>query len=201
MFVLFLYEKAFFGKNISNIFLFLEKNLNLIIKTRMKKLCLFLVLSLLCIEMFGQDEMFKSLFIYNFTKNIEWPDEYKSGDFIITVVGNSQIIAELEKIAKLKKVGSQNIVVMRVYSSSEIGKSHMVYISPSKSSELNEIISKTSSTPTVIIGDKEGLAKDGAGLNFIKVDGKQKFEINTGAIERNGLKVNNYLTTLGIVVQ
>ena len=167
----------------------------------MKKLYIALILSIMGTSLWSQDEMFKSLFIYNFTKNIEWPAEYNSGDFVITVLGNSAIIAELEKIAKLKKVGNQTIVIKKVNEVTEIDKCHMIYIVPSKSTQLSNVLTKLTGKPVVIIGDQEGLAKNGAGLNFVKIDGKQKFEINQASIEKGGLKVNSYLVTLGIVVK
>jgi len=167
----------------------------------MRKLYIVIILLLVVKPLFSQDEMFKSLFIYNFTKNIEWPDEFKSGTFVITVLGNSTIVAELEKIAKLKKVGNQSIQIVKVNDLSEIDKCHMLYLRPSKSGSLGNVISAFSSTPVVVIGDKDGLAKQGAGLNFVKIDGKQKFEINQNALEKNGLKVTSYLTSLGIVVE
>ena len=167
----------------------------------MRKIYITLFLALLSNALWAQDEMFKSLFIYNFTKNIEWPSGYNAGDFVITVFGNSPIVGELEKIAKLKKVGNQTIVVKQANDVAGIEKCHMLYIVPSKSSQLQTILNMCSSHPVVVIGDKEGMAKEGAGLNFIKVDGKQKFEINKGAIQKNGLKVNSYLTQLGIEVE
>ena len=166
----------------------------------MRKLAVVFFLVCLSSSLWAQDEMFKSLFIYNFTKNIEWPAEYQSGDFIITILGNSPIVGELEKISRLKKVGAQPIVIQKVNDASEIGKCNLIYITPSKSSQLSAILTTIEKKPIVIVGDKDGLAAAGAGLNFVKIEGKQKFEINTTALQRNGLKVNSYLSTLGIEV-
>ncbi len=149
----------------------------------------------------AQEDMFKALFMYNFTKYIEWPDEYKSGDFVITVVGNSGLISELEKLATKKKVENQAIIVKKVNDVSEISKSHIIYVSPTKSSQLSELKSSLASNPTLIVTDKEGLANSGACINFVRVDGKQKFEINPNNIQSVGLKLNSTLTALGIVIK
>ena len=147
----------------------------------------------------AQEDMFKALFMYNFTKDIEWPD--KSGDFVITVLGNSSIVTELEKIAAKKKVGNQAMRVLKVNSPDQIGHSHIVYIVPSKSSQLDDVISAIGSKPVLLISDKPGLAKRGSGINYVKIDGKQKFEINPSKIKSSGLKLNSFLTSLGIVVE
>jgi hypothetical protein len=166
-----------------------------------RKAILFLLIGLFgSFVVSAQEDMFKALFMYNFTKYLEWPSEYKNGDFVITVVGNSGLVAELEKLASKKKVGNQTIVVNKVNNASEIGKSHIVYLTTSKSSELGTLKSSLSTKPTLIVTDKNGLAKEGAGINYVMQDGKQKFEINPGAVESTGLKLHNSLVALGIKV-
>lgn len=96
-------------------------------------------------NVWAQDEMFKALFMYNFTKDIEWPSAYTQGDFVIGVLGSSPIIAELEKIAQKKKVGNQPIVVKQFSSANSISKCNMIYLPPNKSSQLSAVIAKLSS--------------------------------------------------------
>ena len=149
----------------------------------------------------AQEDMFKALFMYNFTKYIEWPPEYKSGDFVITVLGSSGVITELEKLAGKKSVDNQPIVVIKASDASEISKSHIVYVSPSKSSQFEVLKSSLATKPTLLVTDKQGLAEIGACINYVQVDGKQKFEINPDAVHTAGLKLNSALTALGIVVK
>lgn len=168
----------------------------------MRKLISFiLLLWLYSYSGMAQQDMFKALFMYNFTKDIEWPTSYKTGDFVITILGNSPIMSELEKIASIKKVGTQPIKLEKVNNVDEISKSHMLYIPPSKSSSLQPVLSKLNDKPVVIITDRPGMAREGAGINYVEIDGKQKFEINPSALQKQGLKVNSYLTSLGIVIK
>jgi len=60
---------------------------------------------------------------------------------------------------------------------------------------------KVSGKPTLIITDQPGLAEKGASINYITIDGAQKFEINRMNIEKAGLKINSFLLSLGIVIQ
>lgn len=149
----------------------------------------------------AQDDMFKALFIYNFTKDIQWPDTYAQGDFVIGVMGASPIVEELEKIALKKKVGVQTMVIKKLNTTADIGKCNIVFLPAAKSSMLSSVITAVKGKPTLIISDKPGLAKEGAGINFVMVDGKQKFEINTTAITSSGLKITTFLINLGIKVQ
>ena len=50
----------------------------------------------------AQEEKYISLFLYNFTKHFDWPDEYKSGDFIIDVLGHESVFIKLKELI-LKK--------------------------------------------------------------------------------------------------
>ena len=83
----------------------------------------------------AQDEKFKALFMYNFTKYIEWPQAKQSGDFVIGVIGNSAIVGELETIAQKKTVGAQAIKVKQVSSAEDLTKMHIVYVTEDKSGE------------------------------------------------------------------
>lgn len=170
----------------------------------MKKIFIFSLLGLFLFiskANYAQNEMFKALFMYNFSKNIDWPSSYKQGDFVIGVVGNSPVIKELQRIASRKKTGNQRIVVRHYNSVSQIGKCHMVYLPPGKSSYLPSAIKQLAGKPTAIISDGKGLARKGACINYVTVNGDQKFEINEANIRKRGLKVSSFLLSLGIKVQ
>ena len=49
--------------------------------------------------------------IYHFTKYIDWPENRKSGDFIIGVIGETPLFDELKKIIASKKALNQKIVI------------------------------------------------------------------------------------------
>ncbi|MBN2613677.1 MAG: YfiR family protein [Bacteroidales bacterium] len=149
----------------------------------------------------AQDEKFKALFMYNFTKYLEWPEENIKGDFVIGVFGSSPIIQELMVIAEKKTVSNHPIAVKKIIELEEISKCHIVYVPENKSSRIEEIAQKCSAKGILLITEKEGFAKNFAGINYVKVDGKQNFEINKKNIEGKGIKVNSTLVTLGIEIK
>ncbi len=152
-------------------------------------------------QTFAQNEMFKALFMYNFTKNIEWPATYKQGDFVIGILGNSLIVAELKRIAVKKMTGNQPIKVVRFSSVGDIDKCNIIYIPPKSSGKLQDVISKLKGQPTVIITDHAGLAKKGSCINYITVNGDQKFELNKTNIIKRGLKVTSFLLSLSVKIK
>lgn len=149
----------------------------------------------------GQSATFKALFLYNFTKNVEWPPEANGEELIITVVGDSEITKELQKIAKVKKVGSKSIRVESVKNIKDIDTTHIIFLGAAKSSMMSPLNSEQNGKAVLLVADKSGLCKQGAGISFLTVDGKLRYEIHVGNIEANQLQVTKKLLSLGIQVQ
>lgn len=148
----------------------------------------------------SQDYRIHSVFIYNFTKYIQWPSSDQNGDFVIGVLGNSPMVASLEKLAAERKIGTRSMVVKKFSSVDQISKCHMLFIPDRQSSDLEAAIAKISGQSTLVMTERSGLGMKGSGINFITVDGKQKFELNKAATEKAQLKVSNELTSLAIVI-
>jgi hypothetical protein len=146
------------------------------------------------------DYRFHSVFIYNFTKYIQWPAEHQSGDFIIGVLGSSAISAELEKMAANKTVGAQKIVVKKFKSITEAADCHILFLPSTGNYNFDDVRNKFKGKPTLIITEKSGLAQKGSGINFIMQDNKWKFELNEAATQSAGLKVSRELSKLAINV-
>ena len=163
----------------------------------MKKVRLILCLAGLCFFTagYGQNEKFKALFIYNFTNYIEWPSA--GSTFTITVIGDSPIVAELQAISKIKKVGNASIEVKKVGSVSEVVSANIIFIPANHKKLLSEVIQSMAGKPTLIITDG---AQGKFGINFVENDSKQSFQISKSNIEEHRLKVNSSLIALGISV-
>lgn len=141
----------------------------------------------------------KATFVYGFTKYFDWPAG--EGNFVITIIGeNTGLISELTKIASTKKVGAQKIVVQSVQHVKDLEKSNIIFITPDKSGQLNDAVSKFKGKGTLIITEKQGLAKVGATINFVIDDNKQKFELNKSAASKAGLTIGTSLEKLAINV-
>ena len=141
-----------------------------------------------------------SIYVYNFIKYIEWPPASKTGEFVICVIGDSPILKELKTLAATKKAGGQTIVIKKINSISEMGNAQILYISSSKSNTIKEVLEKTKNLPTLVIGEREGLVKKGAGINFVTLDDETlKFQLNKKAIEEHNLQISSSLVSLAFV--
>jgi hypothetical protein len=139
--------------------------------------------------------------MYNFAKYIQWPSTYKDGPFIIGVYGESNVKKELDKMAKMKTINSRPLQVVQYKDIEEIEKCHILYIPKKYSNEFETINNKLKSQSTVVITEKEGLLDKGAGINFVVIDNRQKFEINKSLLKKKKLKVSNDLDALAVRVK
>jgi len=155
---------------------------------------------------YAQDVNYKSqsLYIYLFSKNISWPESYNKREFQIAVFGNSPIFEELKTMASLKKAGNgQKIVIKKINAIEEISNDfHILYITSSKSRELPKIKEKVGKNPTLLVAERDGLAKKGAAINFIVMENDAlKFEINERELQSQNLQVSNELLAKGLKVK
>ncbi|HEY0029339.1 MAG TPA: YfiR family protein [Bacteroidia bacterium] len=142
-----------------------------------------------------------SVYVYNFIKYIEWPENTKTGEFVIAVIGDSPVLAELKALAASKKANGQTIIIKQYATIAEVDKCQILYISSSKSSMLKGAIEKIKNMSALLIAEREGLAKKGAGINFVTLEDETlKFEVNKKVIEAHNLKIPKVLMSLGLIV-
>ncbi|MBI2281533.1 MAG: YfiR family protein [Bacteroidetes bacterium] len=143
----------------------------------------------------------KAVFIYNFTKYIEWPQSYKEGEFTIGIIGETSLYSELIKMTETKKVANQTLEVKKFETPSAVTKCHILYVCKDKSSDINDIIKKLKNNSTLLVTEDNGLMEKGSGINFIIKDNRQKFELNKGNVEKYKLKVSSNLEALAFTVK
>lgn len=165
-----------------------------------------LLICVLCLgaaisEMKGQTATFKALFLYNFTKNIDWPAEAGDNELVITILGDDEVSAELEKIASVKKAGNKSIKIVQARSVKEVGDTHIVFLGSAKSALMQTLTHEQQGKPVLLVADKDGLCKQGAGIAFVMANGKLRYEICPRNIEAHNLKVTQKVISLGIEVQ
>lgn len=132
--------------------------------------------------------------LYSFSRYVNWPFDYKVGDFVIAVVGDKSVFNELQTMVTGKTVGIQNMVVKFYKSADEInGYHHIIYLSEDQSSSLAKVVAKTGGKGTLMVTEREGMLKSGAAIDFTSVDGLMKFEMSKGNFDKYGLQVSSFL--------
>lgn len=146
---------------------------------------------------------YKATYLYNFAaREIEWPQQYKDGNFVIGIFGNSPVLlAELNSMVK-NWPKNQKLEIRHFASPDAINKCHILYIAPDNTTSLPQVINKLKGQSTLIVTEKAGMANRGAGINFVFPGGGGiKIELNKNIVEKYNLKVSNYLQDHSIIVK
>jgi len=167
----------------------------------MKRVSVILLFLLIQIAGYSQTHKFQSVFIYSFTRYVQWPDAYNEGDFEILVLGDSPILDELRNMAQTKKVsGDRSIKVTKINAPTEIRKCNILYVPSNKSSQIDNVLAKVNAMPILIVTEEPGLGLKGSNINFIVKDGKLAFELNQASISKKNLRISNELSRLAIMI-
>jgi hypothetical protein len=167
-----------------------------------RTLLLIFLFTLIFSTSYAQKEKYQSLFIYNFTKYIKWPDSYNSGKFVIGVIGKSNILESLNAMASSKKKTVNDAVIeVKIYGSvDEIGNCNILFVTENVVDILGQIENQTADKPILIITETPGMATKGSVINFVENNGKIKFELNQSKASSLGLVVSGSLASLAILI-
>jgi hypothetical protein len=164
----------------------------------MRKILFVFLFTVIGINIFAQTGLPKAqaMFIYNFSRLIEWPSNYKSGPFIIGVLGSSSTFDELESFVMGKNVGTQPISVIKFASSANISNCHILFITFNKTKELPIIVPQLQGRSTLLITEKNNAIENGSAINFTVIDDKLKFEFKPENATKYQIKLSSKLNEM-----
>lgn len=165
----------------------------------MKKGLLLAVTLLFCGLTQAQNYKQHPLFIYSFTRYVQWPEAYTQGDFEILVLGDTPLMDEL-KVLATKKVGERAIKIVKISSVAEIRKCNMLFVPADKSDKITEILQKIDTQSVLLMTEQPGLGAQGSCINFITKEGRLAFELNQAAFTKRNLKASNELTRIATMI-
>lgn len=143
----------------------------------------------------------KASYVYNIAKLIDWPDEYKTGNFIISVMGSSNLHKELVKEYNSKRIGSQQIEIRKLSETLNINKCHILYVGREAMGLLEEISKSLKDRPTFIITDGKDALEKGSALNFEFINGQWRYSLKLANATEKGLFIGSTLKSLAIKVE
>lgn len=172
---------------------------NLLFKTTVCFLLLFVSSSFQGKQIISESTI-KALFIYNFTKYVEWPVEKDHEHIVIGFYGPSDVIEELKKICANKKVKDRDIEIRQANDVSEAEKCDIFFIPQNENDVFNYLNEQLLGKGVLIVTEEKGMAQKGAAINIIEQDNKIRFELNENSIKQAGLKISSQLLSLAIKV-
>ena len=130
----------------------------------------------------------KAGYIAKFPDFVKWPAP--SSPLTVGVLGDDPFGAALAGLMKVKRSKSVE----------DLKGCQIIFISKSERANLPGILAALAGINVLTVGDADGFARQGGVLGFVMVDGKVRFEINTGAAKRAGIKIDSGLLRLAIKI-
>ena len=147
--------------------------------------------------------IYKAAYLFSFTKLVDWPSSYKSGDFTIGLLADrdvNNLYDELKKKYEDKKIGDQSITIERFESSSEVDdRCNILFIGKEATSSLNRL--KGQDRSTLFVSERAGGLQRGAVINFVVKNNKLEYELSRSNADRYGLTIGNELRELAYKVR
>ena len=146
-----------------------------------------------------QEAKLKAVFIYNFTKYIDWGSYNHGNDFTIGVAGNSAVTQYLNEIANSNTIDNKRIVITTIDKGSQLEDCDILFIPEECHFSLDYLLSNVR-RGVLLISEQPGFAAHGTAFNFVTINNRLKFEANLKAISSAGLKAGAQLLKLAILV-
>jgi len=128
-------------------------------------------------------------YLYNFAKNIEWPNQEAMTSFDIGVYGsyNPALLDELNVLKQRVKLRNLPITVTQVNRVDSLGKYHLVYVEQASAKIINDIYDALEGKPVLLVTHAYN-NKQLVMINLIPTnDDRLKFEVNKSNIINHGL--------------
>ncbi len=145
----------------------------------------------------------KAVFLYNFTKYVEWPPETfrASGEpLVVCVLGTDPFGSLLDDTVRGETVRDQKLVVRRLTRVEEAAGCALLFVSASEERDMGRTLKSVQGASILTVSEIDGFAERGGIINLRMEQNKVRFEINLEAAERSGLKISSQLLKLGKIV-
>ncbi|UII33179.1 YfiR family protein [Fulvivirga ulvae] len=144
----------------------------------------------------------KAAFLFNFTQFIEWPQNaFSTHDtpFTVGILGEDPFGVYLEEIVYNEKVEGHPIIIQNYQDIKSIKECHILYISASKSAEIQQIPEILKVKNILTVGDSEDFIIKGGVIRFFIDQGKIQLQINNSAAKASELRISSKLLRLATV--
>lgn len=146
----------------------------------------------------------KALFLFNFIKYVEWPEETFSNHespIVIGVVGKNPFDGLLQNTVEDKRQNGRNIIVKQIERNENIADCHLLFIPRSYNSSKANILEQLKGIPVLTIGEREDFIKDGGIINFVIKKEQVRLEINLLSSRMSKLRISSRLLSVADVVK
>jgi len=143
----------------------------------------------------------KAAFLLNFAKLVEWPADAAPAagmPIVFGVVGDESVTRAFTSGLEGARVDGHAVEVRSVAEAADVAGCHIVFVASDRSADA--VVAAAPGHAALSVGEADGFATHGGVINFFSEGKKLRFEINTKAADRAGLKISSRLLRLAKLV-
>jgi hypothetical protein len=106
----------------------------------------------------------------------------------------------LDEVIRGKTINNRAILARRINELPDLKPCQLVFVNSAEDKLLSEILNSLKGTSALVVGEGDGFAERGGGIQFFLEDNKLRFAINVDAVQRARLNVSSKLLALARIV-
>ena len=135
----------------------------------------------------------KAVFLYNFTKFVEWPAAARLETFTICTVAEPAFNAAVDRTIAGESVDGHPIVRVSPPTPDAARGCQILFIARLENDRAERWLAAVRNAPVLVVGESRGPWDRGAQINFVVEDNRVKFDVNPDAASRAGLTISSKL--------
>lgn len=134
----------------------------------------------------------KAAFIYKFLAYVDWPSSTlpPNAPYVIGILGNDAVAAELERIVEGRTVNDHRIMVRRLRTGEPLQALQVLFIGRNAGST-REVLRGMQRQAVLTISDGDGGLDHGSIVSLVNADDRISFEVSLDAAGRAGLSISS----------
>ena len=144
----------------------------------------------------NQEKMVKAVFLFNFTRFVDWPGRAPGVDkepFVIGILGVDPFGRVLDDVVRGEKANNRPLIVKRFDRLEAVAACHVLYVSRSESVHLPAILKFLQTQPVLSVSDIDGFAESGGMIGLVTENGKVRLKVNLDMAREAHLAISSKL--------
>ena len=149
-------------------------------------------------------EQLKAAFLFRFAQFTQWPPEAFSAPgspLVLGILGEDPFGEYLDEIVRGEQVQDRPFVIQRYRRFSEMRTCHVLFISPSETARLDQILAALGDRSILTVAEAEGFAGRGGMIEIINSEGRIRLRINPAAAKAARLTLSSKLLRPAEIVE
>ena len=150
------------------------------------------------------EHQIKALYLFNFTKYVEWPalaTGTNTAPFIIGISEAAEVKSDLLEITRGKLIQGREIVVRTIRTAQDVPACQLVFIGTADKRRVAELLQRAQDVAVLTVGDGEGFLALGGMVNFVRQENKLRLEIGLDVVQRARLVMSAKLLAVAVSIK